>query len=92
LGLLGKNGSGKTTLIKARLGIIRIDGGTALLVRTKRLDPRPGEPKPASGYVPQVISLYPWMRVRQIIDYTGGVLPEVEHEPGGCAAARLAVR
>ncbi len=30
MGLLGPNGSGKTTLIKAILGLVRVDGGSAL--------------------------------------------------------------
>jgi ABC-2 type transport system ATP-binding protein len=27
------------------------------------------------GYVPQVIALYPWMRVRQLMDYTAPFYP-----------------
>jgi ABC-2 type transport system ATP-binding protein len=69
LGLLGTNGSGKTTLIKCALGLIRPQSGEARLL---------GEPawtlsadaKSRIGYVPQVISLYPWMKVCQLIDYT----------------------
>jgi ABC-2 type transport system ATP-binding protein len=75
VGLLGKNGSGKTTLIKAALGIIRIDGGTALLMGQSAWT-RGAETKARLGYVPQVISLYPWMRIRQIIDYTAAFYPK----------------
>ena len=69
VGLLGKNGAGKTTLLKCALGLVHPDAGTASLL---------GEPAAALsadakgriGYVPQEISLYRWMRVRQMLDYT----------------------
>jgi ABC-2 type transport system ATP-binding protein len=74
VGLLGKNGAGKTTLLKAALGLIKPDAGTAALL---------GEPawslsadaKARLGYVPQTVTLYPWMRVRQVIDYTAAFYP-----------------
>jgi ABC-2 type transport system ATP-binding protein len=74
LGLLGKNGAGKTTLLKAALGLIKPESGTATLL---------GEPawslsadaKARLGYVPQTVTLYPWMRVRQVIDYTAAFYP-----------------
>jgi len=74
VGLLGKNGAGKTTLLKTALGLIRPDVGSALLL---------GEPawtlsaaaKARLGYVPQVVTLYPWMRVRQLVDYTAAFYP-----------------
>src|SRR3712207_3776343 len=67
VGLLGKNGAGKTTLIKCALGLARPDAGTATVL---------GEPaaslgaaaKARLGYVPQEISLPPWMRVRHLLD------------------------
>jgi len=74
LGLLGKNGAGKTTLIKCALGLVRPNSGTVTLL---------GEPahelsasaKARLGYVPQEISLYPWMRVRQLLEYTSAFYP-----------------
>jgi ABC-2 type transport system ATP-binding protein len=74
LGLLGKNGAGKTTLIKCALGLIRPNSGVVTLL---------GEPaenlsaaaKARLGYVPQEISLYPWMRVRQLLEYTSAFYP-----------------
>jgi ABC-2 type transport system ATP-binding protein len=79
LGLLGVNGSGKTTLIKCALGLIRPQAGTARLL---------GEPawtlgaeaKARIGYVPQVVSLYPWMKVRQMLDYTAAFYANWNHE------------
>ena len=72
--MLGKNGAGKTTLLKTALGLIKPDAGTATLL---------GEPawslsadaKARLGYVPQTVTLYPWMRVRQVIDYTAAFYP-----------------
>jgi ABC-2 type transport system ATP-binding protein len=74
VGLLGQNAAGKTTLIKAALGLIRPLRGEAKLF---------GQPswnlsaaaKAQIGYVPQVITLYPWMRVRQLINYTSAFYP-----------------
>src|SRR4051812_45497673 len=68
VGLLGRNGEGKTTLIKASLGLIRPDNGEAKLFGRDSwtLD---GQDKSRIGYVPQVVSLYPWMRVGQMTEY-----------------------
>ena len=74
VGLLGQNAAGKTTLIKTALGLIRPTNGEATIF---------GEPswdlwaatKARIGYVPQVITLYPWMRVRQLIKYTASFYP-----------------
>jgi ABC-2 type transport system ATP-binding protein len=69
VGLLGKNAAGKSTLIKCLLGLLRIDAGAIRV-----FDDDPWRLTPASkarlGYVPQEISLYSWMRVRQILQYT----------------------
>ncbi len=69
VGLLGTNGSGKTTLLKCAVGLLRPQGGECSLF---------GEPswnlsasvKSRLGYVPQVISLYPWMTIDQLVRYT----------------------
>ena len=74
VGLLGKNGAGKTTLLKCSLGLARPDVGSISLL---------GEPvaslsadaKARLGYVPQEISLYRWMRVRQLVQYVAAFYP-----------------
>jgi ABC-2 type transport system ATP-binding protein len=74
LGLLGKNGAGKTTLIECALGLLRPDAGETSLL---------GEPawtlsaaaKARLGYVPQEISLYPWMKATQLLEYTSSFYP-----------------
>jgi ABC-2 type transport system ATP-binding protein len=74
LGLLGSNGSGKTTLIKCALGLLRPTGGTASIFGDEAWD-LSAETKARLGYVPQEVTSYPWMRVRQVINYTAAFYP-----------------
>src|SRR2546421_7856155 len=69
VGLLGRNGEGKTTLIKCALGLIKLTGGSAKIFGEDAWS-LSDDAKDNLGYVPQVISLYPWMRIGQLIDYT----------------------
>jgi ABC-2 type transport system ATP-binding protein len=77
-GLLGKNGAGKSTLIKCALGLIRPASGRIAVL---------GEPAPELsdgakarlGYVPQELKLYPWMKVRHLIEYTAAFYPRWNH-------------
>jgi len=70
VGLIGKNGAGKTTLIKCALGLLRLDEGE-IRVFGEPAWTLSAEAKARLGYVPQVIKLYPWMKVRHLIAYTG---------------------
>jgi ABC-2 type transport system ATP-binding protein len=74
-GLLGKNGEGKTTLIKCALGLIAPTGGRAELLgeNSWRMS---AETKARIGYVPQIVQLYPWLTVRQAIDYFAVFYPK----------------
>jgi ABC-2 type transport system ATP-binding protein len=74
IGLLGKNGAGKTTLLKCALGLIRPDAGTIEVLGEPAWS-LSAEAKARLGYVPQVPQLYGWMRVRQILAYTGSFYP-----------------
>jgi ABC-2 type transport system ATP-binding protein len=74
IGLLGTNGAGKTTLIKCALGLIRPQQGQARLLGEDAWT-LSGQAKARIGYVPQVSSLYPWMKVRHLIDYTAAFYP-----------------
>ena len=85
LGLLGTNGAGKTTLIKCALGLIRPQQGEARLLGEDSWN-LSAEAKARIGYVPQVVNLYPWMKVRHLIDYTAAFYPNWNHD----LVARLA--
>jgi ABC-2 type transport system ATP-binding protein len=74
VGLLGKNGSGKTTLIKCALGLIKADGGEVKVMGEPAWN-LPAAVKGRLGYVPQTVVLYPWMKVRHMIDYTASFYP-----------------
>jgi ABC-2 type transport system ATP-binding protein len=79
VGLLGTNGSGKTTLIKCALGLIRPQSGEMRLLGEPSWT-LSGKTKARIGYVPQVIGLYPWMKVRHLIDYTSAFYPNWNHD------------
>ena len=68
-GLLGRNGEGKTTLIKCILGFLKPSSGIVSVLSDNPWDFKE-ETKEKVGYVPQSDRVYPWLTVRQIIDYT----------------------
>lgn len=74
VGLLGKNAAGKSTFIKCLLGLLRIDAGTMRVFNDDSWSLTAAS-KARLGYVPQEISLYSWMRVSQIIQYTAAFYP-----------------
>ena len=67
-GFFGRNGAGKTTTIKCLLNLLRPDSGE---VRVFGLDPRKDEVaiKSRLAYVPDVVAFYPWMTVRDTLEY-----------------------
>src|SRR5882672_7589961 len=67
-GLFGRNGAGKTTTIKCLLNLLRPQAGT---VRVFGLDPAKCEVevKRRLAYVPDYVAFYPWMSVRETLDY-----------------------
>jgi ABC-2 type transport system ATP-binding protein len=79
LGLLGTNGAGKTTLIKCALGLIRPQSGEARLLGEPSWTLSP-EAKSRIGYVSQIINLYQWMTIRDVIDYTAAFYPNWNHD------------
>ena len=78
LGLLGANGSGKTTLIKCALGLLRPTSGSVTVFDEDAWNLSAGA-KARLGYVPQEVTSYPWMRVRQVIAYTAAFYPRWDH-------------
>lgn len=67
-GFFGRNGAGKTTTIKCLLNLLRPASGS---VRVFGLDPENDEVQVKSrlAYVPDTVAFYPWMTVRQTLDY-----------------------
>src|SRR5882757_2088567 len=67
-GFFGRNGAGKTTTIKCLLNLLRPDSGS---VRMFGLDPRKNEVavKSRLAYVPDAVAFYPWMTVRDTLNY-----------------------
>ena len=67
-GFFGRNGAGKTTTIKCLLNLLQPTSGT---VRVFGLDPRKDEVavKSRLAYVPDYVAFYPWMTVRDTLDY-----------------------
>ena len=67
-GFFGRNGAGKTTTIKCLLNLLRPTSGTATIFG---LDPARYEVEVKSrlAYVPDLVAFYPWMTVRETLDY-----------------------
>jgi ABC-2 type transport system ATP-binding protein len=67
-GLFGRNGAGKTTTMKCLLNLLRPRGG---IVRVFGMDPNQHEVevKRKIAYVPDYVAFYPWMTVRETLDY-----------------------
>src|SRR6266404_3037946 len=67
-GLFGRNGAGKTTAMKCLLNLLRPQSGQ---VRVFGMDPAKNEVavKRRLAYVPDQVAFYPWMTVRETLDY-----------------------
>src|SRR3954465_12187279 len=67
-GFFGRNGAGKTTTIKCLLNLLRPQSGA---VQVFGVDPQKNEVdvKSRLTYVPDAVAFYPWMTVRDALDY-----------------------
>lgn len=67
-GFFGRNGAGKTTTIKCLLNLLRPTAGE---VKVFGLNPARNEVtvKSRLAYVPDYVAFYPWMNVRETLDY-----------------------
>src|SRR5438045_5616804 len=67
-GLFVRNGAGKTTTMKCLLNLLRPRSGS---VRVFGLDPSKQEVavKQRLAYVPDQVAFYPWMSIRETLDY-----------------------
>ena len=78
LGLIGRNGAGKSTLIRAMLGLLEPESGSAFVF---------GEPalrltdavKERLGYVPQQPDALAWLTAAQMFDYLSRFYPTWDH-------------
>jgi ABC-2 type transport system ATP-binding protein len=73
-GLFGRNGAGKTTTMKCLLNLLHPQSGK---VRVFGLDPskQEVEVKRLLSYVPDQVAFYPWMSVRETLDYLASFRP-----------------
>ena len=82
-GLFGRNGAGKTTTMRCLLNLLRPQSGQ---VRVFGLDPAKHEVevKRSLSYVPDQVVFYPWMSIRETLDYLASFRPnwnrQIEHE------------
>ncbi len=78
-GFFGRNGAGKTTTIKCLLNLLRPTAGTT---RVFGLDPARDEVavKSRIAYVPDAVAFYPWMTVRQTLDYFAAFRTHWNHD------------
>ena len=67
-GLFGRNGAGKTTTMRCLLNLLRPQRGS---IRVLGMDPARQEVavKRRVAYVPDAVAFYPWMTVRETLDY-----------------------
>ncbi len=94
LGLLGPNGAGKSTLMRIVCGFLPIDDGTAARVRVADFDVRTQSRavRRCVGYMPELVPLYPEMRVREHLQFRAAIkeLPrrrtgaEIDRVAGAC--------
>jgi ABC-2 type transport system ATP-binding protein len=78
-GFFGRNGAGKTTTIKCLLNLLQPSSGS---VRLFGLDPARDEVavKSRLAYVPDQVAFYPWMTIRQTLDYLASFRPHWNKE------------
>jgi ABC-2 type transport system ATP-binding protein len=78
-GFFGRNGAGKTTTIKCLLNLLRPSSGSVAMFG---LDPATHEVavKSRLSYVPDHIGFYPWMTVRDTLDYAASFRSRWNHD------------
>jgi len=79
LGLVGRNGAGKTTSLRLALGTLYADGGR---IRVLGLDPvhQALEVRTRVSLLAEETQLYPWMTVRELIDFGARLHPRWDRD------------
>jgi len=74
LGLVGRNGAGKTTSLRLALGMLYADGGR---IRVLGLDPvaQAREVRTRVSLLSEESYLYPWMTVREVLEFGAALHP-----------------
>src|SRR6188472_2614381 len=77
-GFFGRNGAGKTTTIKCLLNLLRPTSGE---VSVFGMNPTQDEVavKSRLAYVPDYVAFYPWMTVRDTLEYVASFRPRWNH-------------
>jgi ABC-2 type transport system ATP-binding protein len=90
VGLVGPNGAGKTTALKAILGLAEFDGQLSVL----GLDPRTHrtELMQQVSFIADVAVLPRWLRVRDAVDFVGGVHARFSREKCQAFLARTKIQ
>ncbi len=90
LGLIGPNGAGKSTLLNAVLGLIPYEGNLSVL----GIDPWKSRGTLMNDvcFIADVAVLPRWMRVRQAIDYVGGVHPRFDRAKAEAFLAKTQIK
>ena len=78
-GLFGRNGAGKTTTMRCLLNLLRPQRGH---IRLFGLDPAAHEVavKRRIAFVPDAVAFYPWMTIRETLDYLTSFRSRWNHE------------
>jgi len=87
-GFFGRNGAGKTTTIKCLLNLLRPTSGS---VKVFGLDPARHEVavKSRVAYVPDHVGFYPWMTVRDTLDYVASFREQWNRDTEGALLDRF---
>lgn len=72
-GLLGPSGCGKTTLLRCIVGLLQADSGSLLAMGDAPGARDHSIPGPMVGYMPQEISLYNELNIKELLVYYGRV-------------------
>ena len=86
VGLLGPNGAGKTTIVKALLGMVHLDSGTAAMLGKPVGDPAA---RRLVGYLPEQFQYPAWLDGAQVLESHARLLGMPASERPGAVAEAL---